>query len=312
MAMLHEIGTLRDAPLEEVLLKLYPATILKWLYDVNLRELAETYPGALPQLDRTLTYGADKTPKKAYLMALLLAVLRDKTMGGRFFSTLPEPTRSVLAAVTWEKQVNLAALEQSLGCQIAVQNPEERRTFYEPFVLPPAHGFLLVGRSGDDRWYYYSRSDKQKKEDYCLSLPDEIRKAFRAFVPPPPGYELLPLDGVPASTGTRYSCAQTAIADLRLVAEYIAQGHLKYTKAERIATPSLKVLRQITAGPEFFPDATDSDLTLLRTRLFAGGMASAGQRERENLLAHPESAESVRELFASVSGNEYERSPMKP
>ncbi|MCI0534650.1 MAG: hypothetical protein L0Z50_05425, partial [Verrucomicrobiales bacterium] len=92
-------------------------------------------------------------------------------------------------------------------------------------------------------------------------------------------------------------------ADLRLVAEYIAQGHLKYTKAERVATPSLKALHQLTGGPEFFETSDNSDFALLRTRLLVGGMAFAGEKEREKLLARADSAEPVRDLFAKVSAN---------
>ena len=52
MPALYEIEKLLHAPLEDVLLKLYPATVLRWLYDVSLRNLAETYPKIMPQADR--------------------------------------------------------------------------------------------------------------------------------------------------------------------------------------------------------------------------------------------------------------------
>ncbi|MCI0539021.1 MAG: hypothetical protein L0Z50_27760, partial [Verrucomicrobiales bacterium] len=244
MATFYEIKNLLHAPLEDVLLKLCPATFLKWLYDVNLRQLAETYPEALRPPDRTQVSGLDKTPKKPYLITLLLAVFRDKAIGRQFFETLPPETREVLAALTWERRVNLAALEKTLGRQIAEANPDERRTYYEPFLLPPEHGFLALVKSEESQWGYRSWQEKPKKEEYVLLLPDTIRKVFKALVTPPAGYELLPLDTVPDSAGSRYLCAEKAIADLRLVAEYIAQGHLKYTKAERVATPSLKALHQ--------------------------------------------------------------------
>jgi len=49
MAMFYEIEKLLHAPIEDVLLKLYPATFFKWLYDANLQQLVKSYPGALPQ-----------------------------------------------------------------------------------------------------------------------------------------------------------------------------------------------------------------------------------------------------------------------
>jgi hypothetical protein len=303
MAVFYEIKKMLDAPIEDVLLKLYPVTFYKWLYDVNLRQLAQSYSEALPQPDRASFIGADKVPKKAYLAALLLAAFRDQAMGRRFYNTLPPATRDVIAAVTWEQRVNLAALEKALGGQIAAVNPDDRRIYYEPILLPPEHGFLVVLKNAEYDWGYYSGHAKPKKEDYCLLLPDAIRVAFKALVPPPAGYELQPLDNVPATVGRRYSCTHKIIADLRLVAEYIAQGHLKYTKSERVARSSLKVLGQITEGPEFFDNPDDSDLTLLRTRLLVGGMAFAGEKDRENILACTDSAEPVRNLFNKVSAS---------
>jgi hypothetical protein len=301
MAMSYEIEKLLHAPIEDVLLKLYPATFFKWLYDVNLQQLAKTHPDVLPQPDRPRPSETDKAPRKAYLISLLLAVLRDQARGRRFFETLPEKTREAIAAVTWERRVNLAALEQALGYPVASANPDERRIYYEPFLIPPEHGFLVILRDVEDRWSYYSGQNKPKKEDYCLLLPDAIRKAFKAFVPPPLGYELLPLDHVPAAH-TQYSCAAKSVGDLRLVAEYIAQGHLKYTKSERIALPSLRTLHQMTGGPEFFEDS-DDDLALVRTRLLVGGLAFAGEKQREELLARGDSAEPVREVIERVLGS---------
>ncbi len=303
MASIHETESLLSLPIEVVLLKLYPVGFLKWLYDVNLRQLVETYPAVLRPPDRTQIFGLEKAPKKAYLTALLLAVCQDKEMGRRLFETLPPETREVLDAVTWERRMNLAALEKRLGRQIVVANPDERRANYEPFLIPPEHGFLVIVKSQESQWGYRAWNEKPKREDYCLVLPDEIRKLCKAWVPPPVGYELLPLDEVPDSAGSRYSCDRKAISDLRLVAEYIAQGHLKYTKSERVAMPSLKAIHQLTVGPEFFEASDNGDLALLRTRLLVGGMSFAGENERENLLAHADSAESVRDLFAKVSAN---------
>lgn len=92
------------------------------------------------------------------------------------------------------------------------------------------------------------------------------------------------------------------MADLRLVAEYIAQGHLKYTKSEQVAMPSLKILRQMTGGPEFFDAPADSDLALLRTRLLVGGTAFAGEKERENMRTYHALRETVPSLFGQSTG----------
>jgi len=303
MAMFHEIQKLRSAPIEEVLLKLYSATTLKWLYEASLRALAEAYPGALPQPEFPARTGAEKAPKKAYLISLLLAILRDQTMGRRFFESLPQATREVLAALTWEGEVNLAALEKRLRLQIARVNPDTRRLYYEPFLLPPENSLVMVLRTGENYWNYYSDREKPKKEDYCLVLPDAVRKVFKALVPPPAGYELVPVETLPTGDRLRYCCAEKVFADMRLVAEYIAQGHLKYTKSERVAMPSLKALRQMTGGPEFFPNSDNPDLGMLRTRLLVGGMEFTSEKERERLLAQGDSAAPMRELIEKVLAN---------
>lgn len=298
MATLHDVGTAMYAPLEIVLNRWYPTPFLKWLYQTNLRQLAEANPTALPQPERKDIHGPEKTPKKAYLSGILLAVLRDEALARRFFETLPRPTRDLLAIVTWSRQANVAALERDLGFQVVFPNPEEPRRSYEPFVVPPEHGFCLVQRDPPDRWGYYGGPTQQPNtKDFAVALPCEVRARFRTFVPPPPRYELLPLADLPADAGTRYDCASKAIADLRLVAEFIEQGHLKYTKAGRVAMPSLRAILQMTGGPEFFPSSDDTDLALLRTRLLSDGAALVGTKARADLLARPDAPEPARSVF---------------
>jgi len=299
MVSLSEVETAMKAPLEIVLNRWYPTPFLKWLYLTNLRQLAEANPTTLPQPDRKDVSSPEKLPKKAYLSALLLLVLHDKELGRRLFETLPRPTRDVLAILTWSRQANVAALERDLGFQVVFPNPEERRRFYEPFFVPPEHGFILIQRDPPDRWggYYGHSTQPPNTKDFAVSLPREVRARFRTFVPPQPGYDLLPLADLPADAGTRYDCASKAIADLRLVAEFIEQGHLKYTKAERVAMPSLRAILQMTGGPEFFPSSDDTDLALLRTRLLSDGAALVGTKGRAELLARPDAPEPARSVF---------------
>lgn len=232
-----------------------------------------------------------------------LAVLKDKPLGRSLFEALPQATRDAIAAVTWEKSATIEQLEQTLGHEIATVNPDRQRIYFEPFLLHPELGFLTIRKTRESYWHYSREQEKPKKQDYSLLLPDAIRRVFKAFVPPPPDFELRPQDDPSAKAGARYECGEKAIADLRLVAEYIAQGHLKYTKAERVAMPSLRAIHRLMNGPEFFNDSGDSDRELLRTRLLVGGMAFAGEKEREQLLTRADSATSVRDLFEKVSVN---------
>jgi len=225
-------------------------------------------------------------------------------LGRRFFEALLRATQEGIRAVTWEPRINLAAFEQQIGEPVARANPDARRVWSDPFLQRPEHGLLVILRAGDyDRWYHGSTTNTPAKENYVVVLPDEVRKAFKAIILPPPGYELQPLKDIPASAARRFSCTDKAITDMRLVAEYISQGHLRYTKAETVAVPSLRFILQATGGPEFFENADDGELAMLRTRMLVEGLAFAGEKDRENLLVRTNSAEPLRDLFPKLSAN---------
>jgi len=297
MASIYDIDKMQRVSVEDLLTKFTPMEPLKWLWEFSLQLLALKHPAALPQPE------GGKTPRKAYLVSLLLAIFRNAAMGRRFFDSLPPATRAVLARLTWENLVNLAELEKAVGCQVAMANPNQGRAFLEPLILAPGQFFVEFIPTRDASWSYYSERGRPNKEKYNAFLPDPLRRAFKGFVPPPSGYELQPVAELPASAQARYCCFQKAVGDLRLVAEFIAQGHLKYTKAERVSLSSLRTLHQMTGGPEFFEKPANPDLELLRTRLLAGGVAFAGEKEREKLLANPGAAGPVRELIEKVLAN---------
>jgi hypothetical protein len=303
MAMFYEVERYLRAPLEDVLLKLYPAGTLKWCYEAGARAVLEAHPGALPQPpEPRRQLPGQSAPKKAYLVSLLIAILRNPELGREFYESLPPSTRKALTAVAWERQVNLAELEKRLGLSIAYPNPDQRFSYQDPFILQPEHSLLVV-RESRDRYYGYSSEKALKPQDFKLVLPEAVRQVLKAWTPPPPGYELTPSSQDPAPPCQVYSCASKALPDLRLVAEYIAQGHLKYTKSEQVALPSIKALLQMTGGPEFFENADDPDLALLRTRLLVGGMAFIQEKERQRMLSHPDNAEQIRFVLERVLAN---------
>ena len=302
MASYHEIQQILPAPIEEVLLKLYLAPFYRWLYETSLRGLAQAYPEALPQREPVRRSQADKAPTKDHLVDLLLAVLRNREIGRRFLATLPGPTRQALEALTWTRRANLESLEETIGEPIALLNPEAGRfVCLEPFLVQPQHGFLvLLPNAEENYWDHYARRGSPQKSDYSVTLPAAMRRAFKTLVPPPPGHKLSPLDDPPEFNGLRYSCAAHIHADLRVAAEYIAQGHLKRTKSKQIAASSIRAVHQLTGEREFYPNTDDTDLALSRAGLLVGGMAVVGAKEREKLLARPESAEPARDLFEKL------------
>lgn len=298
----YEISNLLHGPLEAALIRLYPATLYRWLYETCPEPFTAAVGASWPGGPKQNQSGLGKMPRKDVLVGLLQTVLSDAALGRRLFEALPVATRNVLAVVTWEKRVNLAELETRVGRKVAVLNPEKNRYYWEPFLVPPEHGFLCIVKVVESSRYFGAKEEPPKKADYAAVLPDAVRRAFRTFVPPPPGFDLAPVEGVPKSL-LRYACESTVVSHMRLVAEFIAQGHLKYGKSEQVAQSSLKRLRQIVGGPEFFEGAEDDDLLMLRTRLLVGGMAFAGTEARAALLERTDSAEPVRAVFAAVTSS---------
>lgn len=298
----YELDKLLHAPLADVALKMYPATFLRWLHAAGMGDLALANPDRLPQPPAAPRAAKPSVPKKDYLVALFVAVFERKEFAAALYARLPPVTQTVIAALTWERDTNLAELERAVGETIATLHPEEQRRYYEPFLIREEHGFAFLRRLREREWDYSPKPREPKKEDHALVLPEAMRRALHAFVPPPPDYELLPLEDVPAKL-RRFDCAAKAVDDLRLVAEYIVQGHLRYTKSEQVSTACVSKLQELTGGPEFYKPAGQKDLDALRTRLLVSGVSFAGEKARENLLAGGDSALPLRELFMRAATN---------
>ncbi|NQU39926.1 MAG: hypothetical protein HQ523_08250 [Lentisphaerae bacterium] len=285
-----------DGPLEAVLFNLYPATFLKWIWAVSLERLVQAHPDTLRQVEDAQLHGKAKIPKKGYLAILLLEVLENREMCRLFYESLPDKTQAALSLLVWQNEMPLPDAEEALGIKLADVNPDKREWYYDPFVLRQEQGFVCLTRDGDRSWgYRYARDSTPEKSNFQVCLPPALRRVLKPATPPPDDFELLPLDDM-VDGAMRYTCAQRAVSDMKLVAEYIQQGHLKYTKSEKISRPCMRHIRDMTPGTEFFEKAPDKDLELLRTRLLVGAMAFAGAKARELLLASIEAAP-VKSLF---------------
>jgi hypothetical protein len=288
-----------DEPLETVLFKLYPATFLKWLWETSLKDLVDAHHDLLPQGDDSEPCGKSKTPKKGALAMLLLDILEDKTLCTPFFESLPEATQSALSLLVWQGAMPLADAEETIGTPLADLNPDKRRWHFDAFITRPEHGFVCVLKNSEYGWgYRRSRNEEPDRSAFTACLPPAVRRALKVAVPRPADYQLLPLDQM-ADACMEYSCASRAVSDIKLVAEYIQQGHLKYTKAEKVSKPCVRHIRSMTPGAEFFEHSDDRDLELLRTRLLIGAMAFAGEKARECLLTSVD-AEPIRSLFEAL------------
>lgn len=286
----------QHAPIEAVLLKLYTATFLKWLYEVALKDLALEHPDALPQLSASQRHGKARTPVKPYLIELTLAVLANEDLTRSMLDRLPKSVGKALAVLTWRGATPLDELELAAESAIADLNPEIRRWSYEPFLVRQEFGFIVFSKKDTYSYSYRMRlDDPPAKKDLLGELPQAIRNVFKKVFPPPDEYHLIPLDEIRDAI-FHYSRTAFAVRDMNLVAEYIQQGHLQYTKSEKIAKGSVKAIQTVTQGAEFYEAPEDKDLEMLRARLILSALASVGNDVREHLLASS-TADPARDLL---------------
>ena len=152
----HEIRNLCEASLEDVLNRLYLAPFYRWLYETKMRELAQAHLDRLPQPEPPQSRNKKQPPRKDELANLLLAILRQPGLSRQFLAAFPPGTQKALRILSWERVVNLQALETAVGGEIARLNPDERYRYYEPFQVVEEHGFVCVLRKPEmARWSYY-------------------------------------------------------------------------------------------------------------------------------------------------------------
>jgi len=296
----YGIKETQKASLEAVLVKSYPPPFLRWLYGIGLERIAHDHPALVQHRAAFPLLGKTGSPLKAVLVEVLGSALLDPTECLALFESLPESGQRALATIVWEGPTPLSVLESLLGKPMAELNPDKRRWHRDPFILHDEYGFGCLQRIRERRWLGYGVYEAPPdKADYAVYLPQSLVPLFKEAIPAPADYNLRPLDDMDGSA-LRYTCEATAIRDLKLVAEYIQQGHLKYTKAEKLSKPCIRNVRAMTPASEFFEQTNDGDLELLRSRLLVGALAFAGDSAREGLLGASD-ALPVRALFDALA-----------
>jgi hypothetical protein len=300
----YEISRLLAQPLDDVLRKLYSATFLSWLNSEILEPLISTHADLLDGTVAFPTPSGKKKPRKDETIDRLKAVLNEPRLRSAFHEHLPAPLKAVLKILTWHGSRSLAALEETAGEPIADPNPDERRRYYEPFILRPAYGFVCLLRKDNQYGFYGAFRREATKQDIESHLPDAIRKLFKSVIPPPPEYDLQPLDAPSPAAALRYT-ASSIMQDLKAAAEFIEQGHVKFTKNEQLSKVCVRKFREVTNGMEFFPLRGKTDAELLRTRMLLCAVASVGPALRQDLLAAT-SATPLKALFAKLPADFFE------
>jgi hypothetical protein len=240
----------------------------------------------------------DQRPKKAGMIELLLELFSSPESMQALFKVMPPDFYATLEQLVWDGDQLLQQLETTLGFEISnkrtVKNQYREHLEHVEFSRKKEHWWIVFEReeshsfrSGDDR--------------VIVRLPPAVRSKFRQYMSRPAGYNLEPIDS-PAEGLSTFRCDDTLAEDLRVVSDYIARGHLEYTKSEAIKKPCIRTLEKLTEGGEFFPgEKSSTKLPLLRHELLTNIVASTGASLRKAMLEDPPDPEDLlRPLYAEL------------
>ena len=249
MEIKHNTKNMLRYPLPDLLEKFYSAAVLKQFAELTL------YP-LFPDL-RSM-----EKPRKADLIGAILSLGKDRKKLKELISSFSPELFKTIETLLWRGWMGLEELEELLGFPISRKHPNYNRLRYGdlPFQLLP--GFELIALGEVDGYYYYGRnlnSDPQKAR-YQVVLPPAMVRLLKPGFPKPKHYDWVPVtfkQELP-SEAAQYSAESTIAEDLSLVGDYLRRGNLKLTKAGKLTAASLRSIRELTTGGEFFPDSKHS------------------------------------------------------
>lgn len=164
-----------------------------------------------------------------------------------FLSVLDEPVRRVLFHLVWEAGDHSAALLSRLhGAAFLLPHDDKNTRLFRPTEhIDPKYMLFRYNEQ-----FTYRLFDPERH--LYAYLPDDLRDLFKAFLPPPPGYDLDFLDEID-STEHIFRNEGQIISSLDLIMAYIDQGHLKFSKSgEKVLVRSLKEMAEYCRVEEFY------------------------------------------------------------
>jgi len=236
--------------------KLLPEVVEKFYTAAALQDIARIH--IYPVLKKEIPH---KWPRKALLIEEILGVLNNKEQMKVLMASLPSEHKQLLMILVWDGDTALTSLNKELPFKIVNKTEKIHGSYYRSviYTMPPEFTWVAIGES--DAFY--------RDTEAILCLPPAIRTLFRKYLPKPEGYYFSYLDK-PSSDYLCYKCDDVLSTDLRILADYIKRGHLKFTKNGKIRKGCVRELDNLTEGGEFFPDHTDSQkLTFIRHELLA-------------------------------------------
>ncbi|MDY0095881.1 MAG: hypothetical protein RBT80_24560 [Candidatus Vecturithrix sp.] len=239
---------------ETLINQMYTADALKQLYSSYIQSV--DFHGASLRLHTNVPINK---LKKAELTHIMAAVLANAAAFQLFFKSLPPAVQSVFQELVWQKgERDVEFLEKEYNVRIVKAGEYGRGNVQD---LENAYALFRVRSQYD--WRSYSKGSRYK---YFLSIPDELRPIFKAYLPLPEGYDLCPLEEI-EPTAHLYQNQDRILYDLKLYHSYIAQGNLKYSQnSGKLLKSSLSQMMKYCHITEFY-DSNRKDLQYLKTSL---------------------------------------------
>jgi hypothetical protein len=195
--------------------------------------------------------------RKRELVRLVAITLSDSTIFAAWLERLPYMVTRVLETITWEGKQPIEALNARTKGDIVLSSAVDT---LELETINPAYCLFLPAS--------FPHWTPDGSPVIGLDLPATVRKKCKRYLPTPKGYTLRPLKS-PEDTAFLFVDRELTLQSIGIVHEFVQQGRLESTKSGLLRKQSLSRLGQQTGLTEFYIDAADSSLKLLRIELIA-------------------------------------------
>ncbi|MGR3218405.1 MAG: hypothetical protein ACUZ8H_01125 [Candidatus Anammoxibacter sp.] len=257
------------------------------------------------QFDNSKTPMQAIIPKKKAEQAKLLAeVYYSKKLFFKLLEKVDANVRSIFEILTWDKYVNVKALEERFRTKIMIgkannyygssdKTPDSKYQFFlYSFRYTCFGGYDSDGGDYDDSYDDY---------EYFLYLDDPIREQFKNYFTPPAGYDLKPLNEVDANYV--FEDNGNIFDELPVYIGFLSQGLLEMGKNRQPLKNSFKRMKEVCGIAEFYKDDC-GDLAFLRTKFISSLLLSKnGIKDFE--VAGPKPTDLLKSVFQQFEKDRY-------
>ncbi len=202
--------------------------------------------------------------KKSETVHALAQVFSQRDLFLRLFARLPKEAQQMFQQFVWEgeeREVN--TLEAAYKVKI-VKDREKKGQYGYGGGMGNAQDiedpYVIFQIRTHYNWYAYD-----DRYAYYFSIADELRSVFKAYLPHPQGYDIMPIPALP-QTDFQYEDRDRILRQIHLYDTYVRQGNLKYSESTgKLLKASLAQMTKYCGIQEFY--LHDKDLAFLKTTL---------------------------------------------